>query len=75
MSTAQLQLANEYTLGEIADLRPGSSIIAIDNGAATITLEIEESADLVEWNTVTTTSGTVVPADDTCKFFRFKMVE
>ena len=74
-ATLQTELANRYTLAEIADLRPGSSMIAVSDGQATISLGIEESVDLVEWNEVSETTSVTLPASEGTKFFRFKMTE
>ena len=38
-------------IDEVQDLRAGSTMIEIDNGQANISMEIEESSDLVSWTT------------------------
>ena len=63
-----------YTLSEIEDLRAGSTIIEVENGEATLSMELEESSDLEIW-TSGSTSTFQVPADSDTKFFRFKMTE
>jgi len=66
----------KLTLDEVKDLRAGSTMIAVAEGQATLSMEVEKSDDLGIW----TTSGTasvqmnVQPGEDK-KFFRFKMTE
>ena len=66
--------SEKYNLKDIADLREGSKMIAISNGEATISMEVEKSDELGTWavegNLSTTIS--VEPGEDK-KFFRFKM--
>ena len=66
--------ANLYTLGDIQDLRAGSTMIAVENGAATLSIDVEQSSDLGIWTTGGTASVqmNVQPGEDK-KFFRFKM--
>ena len=61
---------------EVQDLRAGSTMIEIENGEATLSIEIEESSDLVSW--VTESVSTIqIPLDAEAgkKFFRFKMTD
>ncbi|MEC8189707.1 MAG: leucine-rich repeat domain-containing protein [Verrucomicrobiota bacterium] len=64
----------KYTLEEIVDLRAGSTMIEVENGAATLSMEVEQSSDLGIWTTGGTASVqmNVQPGEDK-KFFRFKM--
>ena len=67
-------IQNKYSLEEIKDLRAGSTMIEIDNGQATLSMEVEESDELGSW----TISGNVstnilLKAGEDKKFFRFKM--
>lgn len=72
LAAAQAQLANEYTLSEIADLRPGSAMIEIIGGEAVITMKVEESTDLIEWVDTGETSSVSLPAPNPgVTFFRF----
>ena len=65
-----------YTLSEIKDLRPGSTMIEIQNGQATLTMEVEESDDLGVWTNGSATSIQIpIDAEEGKKFFRFKMAE
>ena len=61
----------------LVDLRPGSTMIAVSGGSATVSLQLEESSDLSSWSD----SGAAVPfnitldqSDDT-QFFRVKLAE
>jgi len=66
------QLASEYTLEEIADLRPGSSMIEIINGEALLNFKVQESDNLIDWTDTAETSTVTIPAPDPGKkFFRF----
>jgi hypothetical protein len=65
-----------YSLEEIVDLRPGSTMIEIHNGQATLTMEVEESDDLGVWTNESATSIEIpIDAEAGKKFFRFKMAE
>ena len=61
---------------EVQDLRAGSTMIEIENGQATLSMEIEESSDLVSWDT-DSVSTIQIPLDAEAgkKFFRFKMTD
>ena len=67
--------ANLYTLDETADLRAGSTMIAVSGNQATVELQMEESSDLESWTVTGDAATMVVPADSDTKFFRFKMAE
>ncbi|MEX0330392.1 MAG: pentapeptide repeat-containing protein [Puniceicoccaceae bacterium] len=68
----QEALANEYTLSEIADLRPGSTMIEVIDGQATIEMKLEQSDNLTEWaDTGETMSVTIPVPDANVKWFRF----
>ena len=66
---------NLYSLQDMADLRPGSSMIQISNNQATIHLQMEESSDLQTWEDTGTPATMTIPADTDTKFFRFRMAE
>lgn len=65
---------SKLTLDEVKDLRAGSKMIEILNGAATISMEVEKSDELGSWTVEGNLSTTisVEPGEDK-KFFRFKM--
>ena len=67
---------NRYSPDDIKDLRAGSTMIAVENGEATLSMEVERSSDLEIWTSGSTTTLQVPedPNSDT-KFFRFKMTE
>jgi len=68
--------ANLYTLDDIQDLRAGSTMIAVENGQATLSMEVEESDDLGIWTTGgASTLQIPLDAEAGKKFFRFKMTE
>ena len=76
ITTARQERDAKLSLEEIVDLRAGSSMVAISNGQATLSMEVEESSDLGIWTTGGTASVqmNVQPGEDK-KFFRFKMTE
>ena len=54
------------------DLRPGSTIIDVDNGTATISMHLEESSDLTtNWTQRAEAMEVSVPATNGVQFFRF----
>ena len=67
---------NLFSMNEIQDLRPGSTMIEVEDGQATLSMEVEQSSDLEIWTSGGTTNLQVPvdPNSDT-KFFRFKMAE
>ena len=71
----ELGLGNTgLSLQEVKDLRPGSTMIEVNNGWANIHLELEVSNDLESW-IETHPISISIPADTDTKFFRFKMAE
>ena len=68
---------NLFTMDEISDLRPGSTMIEVANNEATIQLKMEESTDLNSWTEIDgeATMTVPVPSGSDTKFFRFKMAE
>ena len=72
----QLEYDAKLFIEEVQDLRAGSTMIEIENGQATLSMEVEESSDLVSW-----ASGSVstiqIPlgAEAGKRFFRFKMTD
>ena len=64
------------TLEEVSDLRAGSTMIAVENGQAILSMEVEQSDDLEIWTSGGTTSLQIpVNEDLDTKFFRFKMAD
>ena len=67
---------NLYSIDEIKDLRAGSTMIEVENGQATLSMEVEQSDDLEIWTSGGTTNLQIpVDANSDIKFFRFKMSE
>ena len=63
-------------VSEMQDLRSGSTMIAVENGEATLSMEVEQSDDLEIWTSGGTTNLQIpVDANSDTKFFRFKMTE
>ena len=69
-------IQSKYSLDEIVDLRAGSTMIEVQNGTATLSMEIEKSSDLSNW-TFDRTTTVDIPIEDGVgtQFFRFKMTE
>ena len=59
------------TLDEVIDLRPGSSLLAIHEGVAKLTLNLEESSDLENWNHSSEANFDIpIQENEPTKFFR-----
>ena len=69
-------IQSKYSLDEIVDLRTGSTMIAVENETATLSMEIEKSSDLSNW-TFDRTTTVDIPIEDgiTTQFYRFKMAD
>ena len=69
-------IQSKYSLDEIVDLRAGSTMIEIENGIATLSMEVEESDDLdLEIWTTGGTASVQMDAEAGKKFYRLKMSE
>lgn len=66
----------KLSVQEVKDLRPGSKLIAVENGQAILSMDVEESDDLDQW-TVGGSTSIAIPIDNDAqtKFYRFKMAE
>ena len=65
-----------YSTEQISDIRPGSTMIEVQNGQATLSMEVEQSDDLEIWTTgVASTLQIPIDAQAGKKFFRFKIGE
>lgn len=72
LADALAQTGTGYTLSEIADLRPGSTMIEVIDGQATIEMRLEQSGDLIEWIDTGESSSITVPIPDAeVKWYRF----
>jgi hypothetical protein len=77
LTTAQAELANSLTLSDIQDLRAGSTMIAVSDGSATVSLQMEESSDLSSWSNLGDAvdfTANLGAGDDT-QFFRVKLAD
>ena len=75
-ATAEAERDAKLTLDEVKDLRAGSTMIEIENGIATLSMEVEESDDLdLEIWTTGGTASVQMDAEAGKKFYRFKMTE
>ena len=79
--------ANNYSVGDgstgglteqdLIDLRAGSTLIAVSDGSATVSLQMEESQDLSSWSDLGAAvpfTVTLDPSDDS-QFFRVKLAD
>lgn len=66
---------NLYSIDDIKDLRPGSTMIEVSGNQATVQLQMEESSDLQSWQDTGDPTTMTIPADTDTKFFRFKMAD
>ena len=75
-ATAEAERDAKLTLDEVKDLRAGSTMIAVENETATLSMEIEKSSDLSNW-TFDRTATVDIPIEDGVgtQFYRFKMTE
>ena len=65
-----------YSTEQISDIRPGSTMIEVQNGQATLSMEVEQSDDLEIWTSGGTTNLQIpIDPNSDAKFFRFKMAE
>jgi hypothetical protein len=66
----------KLTLDEIKDLRAGSTMIEVQNGQATLSMDIEKSSDLSSWATDRTATVNIpIEEGSDTQFFRFKMTD
>jgi hypothetical protein len=77
LTTAQDALENSLSLSDIQDLRAGSTMIAVSDGSATVSLQMEESSDLSSWSNLGDAvdfTANLGAGDDT-QFFRVKLAD
>ena len=67
-------LEKRLNFGRVKDVRVGSTMIEVENGQATLSIELERSDHLEIWTSGSTTTFQVTADSDT-KSFRFKMTE
>ena len=68
------QLEKRLNFGRVKDVRVCSTMIEVENGLATLSMELEQSDRLEIWTSGSTTTFQVTADSDT-KFFRFQMPE
>jgi hypothetical protein len=74
LSTLNVLLNSVYTLNQIRDLRPGSTMIEVIDGYAQIGLTLQESYDLNNWvNVSVPITIDPIQADSGTAFYRFKL--
>jgi len=63
-------------IDSLRDIRVGSTMIEVSDGKADITMTLEETSNLSDWSSGTTSEKTIeVDAPAGSRFFRFKMTE
>jgi len=73
-STLNVLLNSVYTLNQIRDLRPGSTMIEVVDGYAQLGLTLQESYDLNNWvNVSVPITIDPIQADSGTAFYRFKL--
>lgn len=73
-STLNVLLNSVYTLNQIRDLRPGSTMIEVVDGYAQLGLTLQESYDLNNWVNVSVPIAIdPIQADSGTAFYRFKL--
>jgi hypothetical protein len=76
LEAAEAERDAKLTLDQVSDLRAGSTMIEIEDGKATLSMEVEQSDDLGIWTTGgSSTLQITIDAAAGNKFFRFKMRE
>ena len=74
LSTLNVLLNSVYTLNQIRDLRPGSTMIEVVDGYAQLGLTLQESYDLNNWVNVSVPIAIdPIQADSGTAFYRFKL--
>ncbi len=74
LSTLNVLLNSVYTLNQIRDLRPGSTMIEVVDGYAQLGLTLQESYDLNNWvNVSVPITIDPIQADSGTAFYRFKL--
>ena len=75
-ASAEAERDAKLTLDEVKDLRAGSTMIEVQNGQATLSMDIEKSSDLSSWATDRTATVNIpIEEGSDTQFFRFKMTD
>ena len=86
-ASAEAESNAKLTLEEVKDLRAGSTMITVENGQATLSMEVEQSDDLEVWNTLNfgddeqdaegdneeQSISASITVEDGTRFYRFKL--
>ncbi|MEX0332634.1 MAG: FG-GAP-like repeat-containing protein [Puniceicoccaceae bacterium] len=68
----EVEVANKYSPSEYRDLRPGSTMIEVIDGKATIQMDVEQSENMLDWTKTGQSISITVPVPDSnVKWFRF----
>ena len=73
LEAVKLELESRPTIEQLQDARNGSIVIDSENGAAAITLNIEESEDLKTWQKTGEKLTKTIQLKDGKKFYRFAL--
>tara|TARA_B110000483_G_scaffold213107_1_gene261988 strand:- start:71 stop:1156 length:1086 start_codon:yes stop_codon:yes gene_type:complete len=74
--TSDYNALRTETVNQIQDARVGSTMIEVSDGKADITMTLEETSNLSDWSSGTTSEKTIeVDAPAGTRFYRFKMTE
>ena len=75
-ASAEAERDAKLSLDEVKDLRAGSTMIEVQNGQATLSMDIEKSSDLSSWATDRTATVNIpIEEGSDTQFFRFKMTD
>ena len=66
-------LTTNQAMSLMRDLRVGSQVFEASEGTVRLQMFIDESGDLVGWTNTSHTLEVDIPAEDSNKFFRFRM--
>jgi hypothetical protein len=76
LEAAEAERDARLTMDEVRDARVGSTMIEVSGGKADITMTLEETSDLNDWSSATSSEKTIeVDAPPGTRFYRFKMTE
>ncbi|MDP0500627.1 MAG: metallophosphoesterase [Verrucomicrobiota bacterium JB022] len=64
-----------YTAEDIHNLKPGSLVVEPENGGLRLQFQLQESADLEQWNDLGEPIEATVPAPSGASFYRFAIEE
>ena len=68
---SQRELSMRPTLQQVRDLRAGSQLLDVSNGGATLRVKIQQSQDLVGWQSISEQSIELEQQDEPIRFYRY----